>query len=497
MIAPKPGAHIHLIGIAGTAMSALAGLLQGEGYRVTGSDAGVYPPISTLLAELRIQVYEGYSAANLDPRPDLVVIGNALSRGNEEIEAVLDRKISYTSLPEAMRELFLRDCETIVVAGTHGKTTVTSILSWIFQSAGLNPGFMIGGVPLNFSRSFARGDGKYFILEGDEYDTAFFDKGPKFVHYRPDSVLITSVEFDHADIYANLDAVMTSFRRLVNLVPRRGWIVAKAESDTVRECVSRAFSPVETFGTHDGDWRVEEIHCTGATTEFQVEHPGKRPGKIRMQLSGEHNVMNVLSAIAMATHHGIAWNEIERAMESFQGVRRRMDVVGEEAGVVVVDDFAHHPTAIRETLRAARSRFPGRRLWALIEPRSNTLRRNVFESQLVDALATADRVVMAEVYNKDKIADAERLDPEKVLAGLRARGVAAEGGGTPAEIVEAIVPLLQKGDAVIAMSNGGFGGIHQKLLQALAEKQGNPGDGNENALASDHSSKLIVDSTQS
>ena len=267
MIAPQPGAHIHLIGIGGTAMSALAGLLQGRGYRVTGSDAGIYPPISTLLDDLEIPMFEGYSAANLKARPDLVVIGNALSRGNEEIEAVLDGKLPYASMPEALRELFLLDRETIVVAGTHGKTTVTSILSWIFESAGLRPGFLIGGVPLNFARSFSLGEGgRHFILEGDEYDTAFFDKGPKFLHYRPESVLLTSVEFDHADIYADLDAVKTAFKRLVNLVPRRGTIIAKAESESVHECVERAFCPVEAFGLQQGEWRASNIRTNGPVT---------------------------------------------------------------------------------------------------------------------------------------------------------------------------------------------------------------------------------------
>ncbi len=472
MIAPKPGAHIHLAGIAGTAMSALAGLLQEEGYRVTGSDTGIYPPISTVLDELGIPVYEGYSAEHLDPPPDLVVIGNALSRGNEEVEAVLDNKLPYASMPETLRELFLRDRETIVVAGTHGKTTTTSILAWIFhsafESASLSPGFLIGGVPLNFTRSFARGAGKYFILEGDEYDTAFFDKGPKFLHYRPDSVLLTSVEFDHADIYADLEAIETAFRRLVNLVPRRGWIGAQAESATVRGCVAKAFCPVETFGFDEGDWRARDIQCAAEITEFDVEHRRKRLGRLRMQLAGDHNAMNVLAAVALAAHHGIAWEEIRRAIETFRGVRRRMEISGEEGGVVVVDDFAHHPTAIRETLRAARARFPGRRLWALVEPRSNTLRRNVFEAELIEALAGADCVVMAEVYRGEKIAERERLNPEKVLEGLRQRGIAAEPGGTADKIVESLLTQLHSGDAVIVMSNGGFGGIHAKLLQALA-----------------------------
>ena len=482
MIPPKSEAHIHLIGVGGTAMGALAGLLREAGYRVTGSDAEVYPPISTLLDDLGIPVREGYRAGNLEPPPDLVVIGNALSRGNEEVEAVLDAKLPYASLPEVLRELFLRGRETIVVAGTHGKTTVTSILAWIFHSAGLAPGFLIGGVPLNFSQSFSRGSGPHFILEGDEYDTAFFDKGPKFLHYRPDAAVLTSVEFDHADIYRDFEAVQTAFKRLVNLVPRRGFLVAYAESPAVRQCREQAFCAVETFGLKQGDWRACEIRCVpnpsrnregtvsydGQTTEFIVEYRGRRLGPLRTKLFGEHNVLNVLAAAAMAFRYGVSWEKISAAVETFEGVRRRLEVVGEAGGVVVVDDFAHHPTAIRETLRAARARFPGRRLWALLEPRSNTLRRNVFREELIEALGGADQVVLADVYRKEKLPEAERLDPQRVLAGLRARSIPTGFASGADAIVESVLPQLRSGDIVIAMSNGAFGGIHKKLLAALA-----------------------------
>ena len=465
-----PGAHIHLVGVAGTAMGSLAGLLQNAGYRVTGSDAEIYPPISTQLAELKIPVREGYRASNLEPAPDLVVIGNALSRGNEEIEAVLDRKLPYASLPETLRELFLPGRETLVVAGTHGKTTVTALLSWIIHEAGLRPGFLIGGVPCNFPQSFAIGSGQHFILEGDEYDTAFFDKGPKFLHYRPDSVILTSIEFDHADIYQDLAAVETAFQRLVNLIPRRGCIIAQAESETVSKCASRAPCPVETFGFDAGDWQAKDITSTDEATSFRVVHRGEALGVITMQQFGRHNVANALAAAAMASRYGLAWDAIRRALASFQGVRRRMEVVGETDGVVVVDDFAHHPTAIRETLRAARSRFAGRRLWALLEPRSNTLRRSVFQRELVDALAGADRVILAEVFRQDKIPPAERLNPEQVRDELCRRGIPAEFGGGADQIVESLTGQLHSGDVVVIMSNGGFGGIHRKLLDALSPR---------------------------
>ena len=470
MIPPAPGAHVHLIGICGTGMAALAGLLQEAGFRVTGSDTGAYPPVAPMLAEMGIPVFEGYSASHLDPAPELVVIGNALSRGNEEVETVLDNKLPYASLPETLRELFLRGRETIVVAGTHGKTTLSSVLSWIFHFAGLSPGFLIGGLPLNFSRGFSRGSGPHFILEGDEYDTAFFDKGPKFLHYRPDAVLLTSVEFDHADIYRDLDAVQTAFGRLLNLVPQKGLIVARAESETVAQCLTRAHCPVETFGLQAGDWRASEIRCAGETTDFAVHRREKPLGRLTTKLSGEHNVMNVLAAAALAWRYDISWEKIGAAVETFRGVRRRMEIVGEENGVVVVDDFAHHPTAIRETLRAARGRFPERRLWALVEPRSNTLRRNVFEQQLAEALTGADRVVLAEVFRKEKLPKPERLEPERVAEGLRRKGIHAVAGGSPSEVAESILPQLQPGDVVVAMSNGAFGGIHRKLLHGLAMK---------------------------
>jgi UDP-N-acetylmuramate: L-alanyl-gamma-D-glutamyl-meso-diaminopimelate ligase len=470
MISLSEGARIHLVGVAGTAMGALAGLLQQAGYRVTGSDAEVYPPISTQLAELGISVLEGYHAAHLEPPPDLVVIGNALSRGNEEIEAVLDRKLSYASLPEVLRELFLKGRETIVVAGTHGKTTVTSLVSWIFHHAGLDPGFLIGGVPQNFPRSFAAGRAPYFILEGDEYDTAFFDKGPKFLHYRPDAVVLTSIEFDHADIYRDLEAVETAFHRLINLVPRRGAVIAAAESESVRRCIGRAFCTVETYGFHEGDWQATAVECRDGRTRFSVVRSGRSVGSIEMSLFGSHNVMNALGAAAMASHYGVSWKEIQSALAEFQGVRRRLEIVGEANGVTVLDDFAHHPTAIRETVRSVRTRFPGRRLWAVLEPRSNTLRRNVVEGPLVDALALADQVVLAEVYRQDKLRSEERLHPEAVVEGLLRRGIAAVCGGSAEQIVESLAPRMEPGDVVLIMSNGGFDGIHRKLVEALAHR---------------------------
>ncbi|MSO19850.1 MAG: UDP-N-acetylmuramate:L-alanyl-gamma-D-glutamyl-meso-diaminopimelate ligase [Acidobacteria bacterium] len=471
----RPGAHIHLIGVAGTAMGALAGLLQQAGYRVTGSDAEIYPPISTQLAAMKIPVCESYRSENLEPRPELTIIGNAISRGNAELEAVLDLKLPYASLPEILRELFLSSRETIAIAGTHGKTTVTAILSWIFYSAGLQPGFLIGGVPNNFSCGYDSGpaDSRYFIIEADEYDTAFFDKGPKFLHYRPDAAILTSIEFDHADIYRDLEAVTVAFQRLINLIPRRGYLAACAESEIIRQACERAYCTVETYGIEQGDWRASEIATSATDTSFDVAFSGQRKGRITMQLCGRHNVQNALGAVAMASHYGIQWSEIARAMDSFAGVRRRMEVVGEAAGVTIVDDFAHHPTAIRETLHAARAKFPSRRIWALLEPRSNTLRRNVFENELADALTVADQVMLAGVFKQDRIPESERMNLDHVSKLIAGRGVAVEMGSTTEQIVARLSALVMPGDVIVVMSNGGFGGIHGKLLQAVADQSRN------------------------
>lgn len=471
MIRLAPGAQVHLIGIAGTGMGALAGLLQEAGYTVTGSDAEIYPPVSTLLEELKIQIKNGYSSENLKNIPDMVVIGNAISRGNQELETVLDQGIPYTSMPEILRELFLNNRKTIVVAGTHGKTTVTSMLAWIFHSAGRSPGYLIGGIPSNFPYSFSAGTGGEFILEGDEYDTAFFDKGPKFLHYRPDAVVLNPVEFDHADIYADLDAVKTAFLRLVNLIPRKGILMVCAESPVAMECASKAFCKVESFGLNCGDWAAREVRWEHGSGKFLVEFSGKNIGYLESTLAGDHNIKNFLGAAAMASRCGIAWEQIQHAARTFRGVRRRLEVIGEVAGVVVIDDFAHHPTAVRETLRAARKRFPSSRTWALLEPRSNTLRRNIFEKELVQALALADHVVIADVYRKDKIPEVERLEPARVVSGLQALGIRAELGSNAEDITQYLLPQLKSGDVIVVMSNGSFGGIHQMIQDRLKSQK--------------------------
>jgi UDP-N-acetylmuramate: L-alanyl-gamma-D-glutamyl-meso-diaminopimelate ligase len=468
--------HIHLIGICGTAMASLAGMLNERGFRVTGSDAAAYPPMSDFLGSLGIPVAQPFDAGNLRPRPDLVVVGNAISRGNLELETVLDERIPFCSLPQILHDEFLRDKEVIVVAGTHGKTTTTSMLSWIFHSAGKQPSFLIGGIAENFGSSFALGTGKHFILEGDEYDTAFFDKGPKFLHYFPDAVVLTSVEFDHADIYKDLDAVETAFKRLVNLVPRRGQIVAIDTGASVERCIAKAFCPVERYGLQKGTWQITNLRFEPARTSWEVLRDGQPWAAFDFALAGEYNVCNATAAAAMAAGCGIEVDEIQRALRTFRSVKRRLEVKAQTNGITIIDDFAHHPTAIAGTLTALRARYPGSRLWVILEPRSNTLRRNVFQNELANSLAIADEVVVAGVFKSDAIPPAERLDLMAVGAELQRRGKRARIISGAEGIVQVIAPELRSGDVVAILSNGGFDGIYEKLPARL--KSGTSGSKN-------------------
>jgi UDP-N-acetylmuramate: L-alanyl-gamma-D-glutamyl-meso-diaminopimelate ligase len=468
----KPNRHIHLIGICGTAMASLAGMLKQRGFKVTGSDAAAYPPMSDFLAGLGILVAQPYAEANLQPHPDLVVVGNAISRGNVELEYLLDRRIPFCSLPQILHDEFLRGREVIVIAGTHGKTTTTSMLAWIFQSAGKRPAFLVGGIAENFGSSFALGDGDHFIIEGDEYDTAFFDKGPKFLHYFPDSVILTSVEFDHADIYKDLDAVKTAFKRLVNLVPRRGRIVALDANQNVGECVAKALCPVERYGSNgNAAWQVANVRLDPQLTRWSVLRDGSHWADFEFSLAGEYNVLNATAAAAMASAYGITPEQIATALKAFKSVKRRLEVKAEIKGVTIVDDFAHHPTAIAETIKALRARYPGRRLWAILEPRSNTLRRNVLQNDLAQALATADEVVVARVFRPEAIPETECLDLTAVIARINHAGKRARAIPDADAIVAQIGGELRPGDVVVILSNGGFGGIYEKLprrLQAAA-----------------------------
>ena len=460
--------HIHLIGICGTAMAALAGMLQQRGFRVTGSDAAAYPPMSDFLASLGIPVAQPFAAKNLDPCPDLIVVGNAISRGNVELERVLDERTDFCSLPQILHDEFLRGKEVLVVAGTHGKTTTTSMLAWIFDSAGMQPSFLIGGIAENFGSSFHLGAGKHFILEGDEYDTAFFDKGPKFLHYFPDSVILTSVEFDHADIYKDLDAVETAFKRLVNLVPQRGRIVAFDRGDSLEHCLAKAFCPVERYGAGDkASWRVANLRLEPGCTTWSVSRNGQAWADFEYPLAGEYNVWNATAAAALASGCGISKEAIADALKTFRSVKRRLEVRAEVNGITIIDDFAHHPTAIASTLAALRARYPGARLWAILEPRSNTLRRNVLQNDLARSLAMADEVIVANVFKSEAIPESERLNLDAIVAAISQRGRRARIVPDADAIVHLVAPEMRPGDVVAILSNGGFGGIYEKLPQSL------------------------------
>jgi UDP-N-acetylmuramate: L-alanyl-gamma-D-glutamyl-meso-diaminopimelate ligase len=467
--------HIHLIGICGTAMASLAGLLQLEGHRITGSDKAAYPPMSGLLHSLGIPILEPFSEANLTPVPDLVVIGNAISRGNAEVERVLDEHIPHVSMAALVHDEFLKGRKSLVVAGTHGKTTTTSMLAWIYQVAARKdparePSFLIGGVAENFGTSFQLRPTETFIIEGDEYDTVFYDKGPKFLHYFPDALILTHVEFDHADIYADLEAVKRAFKLLVNLVPRGGLIVAYDGSPNVTECVERAFCRVERYGfSETADWRVNNLRYENGRMRWQVLHAGSVWADLEMQLAGEHNALNATAAAALAVGQGIAKDAIIEALASFKSVKRRLEVRAEICGITILEDFAHHPTAIRETLRALRAVYPGKRVWAVLEPRSNTLRRKVLESDLIDSLRLADHVVLAGVYQMERIPEAERLHPDEVVSALNAAGTPTALYPDADAIVAAITPRLASGDVVAILSNGGFEGIYEKLPARLRE----------------------------
>ena len=462
-------------------MASLAGMLQARGHRITGSDAAAYPPMSDVLAGLGIPLLQPYAEANLTPRPgfsqpDLVIVGNAISRGNVELEHVLDRRIPFTSMAAVLHDEFLAGRESLVVAGTHGKTTTTSLLAWIYevasrQDARFAPSFLIGGVAENFGSSFMLRESRPFLLEGDEYDTAFFDKGPKFLHYFPDAAILTHVEFDHADIYRDLDEVKTAFKRFVNLVPRRGRLVAYDGSENVTECVAQAFCAVERYGFDENShWRITELKQSGTTMQWALLRGGEVFAQLTLPMAGEHNALNATAAAALAAGHRVPTQAIVQALASFKSVKRRLEVRAEVGGIIIIDDFAHHPTAIRETLRALRAAYAGRRLWAVLEPRSNTLRRNVFEKKLIESLSLADEVVLAAVFKSESIPVTERLSAENVVAELNKRGTPARLEADADAIVKVMAPQLKSGDVVAILSNGGFGGIYEKLPRAIGSR---------------------------
>jgi UDP-N-acetylmuramate: L-alanyl-gamma-D-glutamyl-meso-diaminopimelate ligase len=458
---------VHFTGIGGTAMAAVAAAMREKGFAVTGSDHNVYPPMSTFLAAKNIEVMAGYAESNLAGKPDLVVIGNAISRGNAEAEYVLEQKLRYCSLPELLREFFIRGKRSIVVAGTHGKTTTTSLLTWVFEHNGFNPSFLIGGVPNNFGEGARFTDSPWFIIEGDEYDTAFFDKRSKFVHYLPEAVIINNLEFDHADIFDSLASVQTSFKRLINLIPRNGQLLANGDDANLAPLLKVTHCPIKRFGLGE-DNSVHGFNLRYGPTATEFEIPSF---KFHLNLVGELNVRNALAVVACAKHFGLSNKQIQAGFDTFKGVKRRMEVRGIAGGVTVVDDFGHHPTAIRETLRALRLRYSHQRIWAVFEPRSNTTRRNVFQKELAESFREADAVIIAQIARLELLTPEERLDPKKLMDDLRADGKPAAYLPDADSIVAHLKKEVVGGDVICVFSNGGFGGIHDKLLATIGARR--------------------------
>lgn len=468
--------HYHLIGICGTAMASLAGMLADQGHKVTGSDDNVYPPMSLELERLGITAFKGYRPENLYPRPDIVVVGNAITRGNPELEHVLNEKMRYTSMAAVIEENFIRGRHSIVVAGTHGKTTTTSLMAWAMERAGANPSFLVGGVAENFHSSFRVTGSPYFVIEGDEYDTAYFDKGPKFMHYLPDTVILNNIEFDHADIYRDIEAVKFAFSRLINLIPGRGRLIAGWDSELVRELAPKALCGIETFGTGaKARWRAEDISFSSDSSCFTVMTGGREFGRYQTPLAGMFNVLNCLGVIAACESLGFDRDAVRSALADFKSVKRRLEVRGQVRGVTVIDDFAHHPTAVRETLAAARAKYPGRRIVAIFEPRSYTAQIKTFQKPFEDALAEADEIIVARLFHPERYTSETALSPPEMIENLRSRGRQAFYIETASEIVSDLAPRLNAGEVVVIMSNGSFNGIHEELLTHLREPEARAG----------------------
>jgi UDP-N-acetylmuramate: L-alanyl-gamma-D-glutamyl-meso-diaminopimelate ligase len=460
----------HFIGVCGTAMATLAAMLKARGHDVQGSDHGMYPPMSDFLLKEGVRVFAGYDPGHITADVDVVVVGNAISRGNPELEEVLDRKIRHLSLPEAIREHFLWQSRSIVIAGTHGKTTTTALTAWLLTDAGSDPSLLVGGIARNFDGSYRLGSGRDFVIEGDEYDSAFFDKTAKFLKYLPDIAVVGNLEYDHADIYPDMEALRTAFRRFIALVPRSGRVLLGADSPEALALAGASRARVETFGLEsiDADWRATGVEAADGRTQFDVWRRGGPFATFTSLLHGHHNVRNALAAIAAGDAAGLSAAAMQRALLRFEGVRRRLELRGTVKDVSVYDDFAHHPTAIAETLRAVRMSFPGRRLWAVFEPRSATSCRRIFQQDFARAFgeSSADEVIVAAVY-RASLPDDERLQVSELVRDVNRSGVHARELPDAAAIVDTVVGEARAGDLVVIMSNGGFDGIHDKLLQAL------------------------------
>jgi len=453
----------HFIGICGTAMGSVAVALQERGFKISGSDESVYPPMSIFLEDHEIKLHQGYRAENIPADADVVVIGNAMKRGNPEVETVLNRKLFYLSLPEVLKNYFLRGKHNLVVTGTHGKTTTTSLLTWIMEKAGRNPGYLIGGIPKNLGQGAYLNDSKYFVIEGDEYDSAFFDKRSKFVHYLPELVIVNNVEFDHADIFKDLDEIKLSFRRLLNIVPQNGMVLLNGDDhncvEVAKDCLAQM---VEVGFSKNCAQRIRDVTYSPEGSQFKLGDD-----VYEIPLVGEFNVRNAAMAASAARFYDVPKAKIDNALKSFSGIARRQEVRGEAGGVKVIDDFGHHPTAIAQTLQALRQRYQSQRIWAIFEPRSNTTRRAVFQKELPEALKVADGVFIAQVARLEQIPEAERLNPEEVIKEISEDGRPAFYEKNADAIIDRIMPLLKPEDVVVVLSNGGFDNIHEKLLARL------------------------------
>jgi len=457
---------VHFTGIGGTAMASAAAAMLDKGFTVTGSDQNVYEPMASFLAAKKIVVMNGYDERNLAQKPDLVVIGNAISRGNPEAEFVLDHKLRYCSLPELLCEFFIRGKRSLVVSGTHGKTTTTALLAWVFEHNGFNPSYLIGGIPNNFSQGARFTDGEWFIIEGDEYDTAFFDKRSKFIHYQPEVAIINNLEFDHADIFENLAAVKKTFSHFIRLVPRNGLLLGNGDDENLAPLLNVTHCPVKKFGLGENN-SIHAFNLRFGPTATEFEIPSF---KFHLNLIGELNVRNALAVIGAAKHCGLSNKQIQSAFDTFKGIKRRMEVKGIASGVTVIDDFGHHPTAIRGTLRALRIKYAKEKIWAIFEPRTNTTRRNYFQAELAASFVDADGVIVSQIARLELLAPEERLNPEKLMQDIGATGRPTAYLPDADAIVAHLVRIVQGGDVIVVFSNGGFGGIHGKLLAQLGRR---------------------------
>ena len=458
--------NIYLIAICGTGMAALAGLLKKAGHNVTGSDANIYPPMSTLLNDAGIKIFPGYKKENISNDIDLIIVGNAVSKTNEEVQAVLDAGISYTSFPAALSQFFLEGRKSLVVTGTHGKTTTTSLLSWVLESAQRKPGFMVGGWLRNFDTNHQVPMGDYFVTEGDEYDSAFFDKGPKFLHYRPDASILTSLEFDHADIFSDLYHIKQVFRDYIKLV--KDIILVKSDDENIRDVLPSASCRVESYGFDEkADWRIEDYRFEKGCGHFSLSFKNKKQADFQLAMIGRHNVENAAAVAALCFSLGLTADEINIGFQSFKGIKRRQEIVGEKNGITIIDDFAHHPTAIDLTIDAVKEAYPGQRVWAVFEPRSATSRRKVFEDSFPKSFLKADRVIFAGLFAPEKIKDEERLDVQAVIASIQKMGGVADHIPQVDDIVKFITTNAKSEDVILVMSSGGFDGIHQKLFERI------------------------------